>query len=93
MTGLFIASKRVEHDGSRRVAAVLVSAGGVTRASVDPRTPVADELGPVQPSALLVQAVIRGRQEREAGIEALKRSGREAYRTRQRQRDDAERTP
>lgn len=77
MTGLFIASKRVEHDGSRRI----VATGAVIGDDVRIRAWGGD-------ADALAAAVIAGRMRRElaeaeaeaeAGIEAVKRAGREAW--------------
>lgn len=49
----------------RFVAALLIDYEGTVRARVDPRTPGADGLGPVQAAALLARAHYRGRAQRE----------------------------
>lgn len=66
------------------VAALLIAAGGTVRAQVDPCTPGAGDLGPVQPADLLASAVTRTRRERAAGegVEAMRRAGRTAWQQR-----------
>ena len=72
---------------TRFVGALLVAKGPVTTAAVDPRVKDAGELGPVQAPALLARAVTGPRRER-AGIEMVKRAGREAWRIHQERKGD-----
>lgn len=80
MTSLFIASRFMSHDGSRRmVAAVLLDAGDRGAcASVDPDLAASAGLGVYGATMGLLLAASAGRQQR-AGIEAVKRAGRDAW--------------
>jgi len=63
---------------TRVLAAYLVASGPAVKASVDPRTPGTEGLGPVRPAAILARSVTATRRER-LGIEAVRNAGRKAW--------------
>lgn len=70
---------------TRFLAALLVATGPAVKAVVDPRVKDAGDLGPDRSSALLAQAVTGPRRER-AGIEMVRRAGREGWEIHQRRK-------
>jgi len=80
MSGLFIATRRVEHDGTRRVLAAGRTKGGSPLLQMRARFGDLEATGTREAAART-----RERAEEATGIETVKRAGREASRIRQQQ--------